>query len=119
MANTAPIGSYYDFGGLARLRAETLSGRADEKATIGKVAAEFESAFYQMLLESMKKASEPLKSDLVDSDSMDQFQDMFYTEVSHFIANRQALGIAQWIETATRAQATLDGGLAAQGDLKR
>ncbi|MGA0807115.1 MAG: hypothetical protein ACO3PV_11460 [Pseudohongiellaceae bacterium] len=104
MSDAGAIGSYYDFNGLARLRAEARAGDAVDKRTIDKVAAEFESAFYQMLLESMKKASEPLKSDLIQSDSLDQFQDMFHTEVSHFIANRQALGIAQWIESAVRMQ---------------
>jgi Rod binding domain-containing protein len=114
MNSANSVGSYYDFGGLSRLRAEASTPAATSQETIHKVAAEFESAFYQMLLESMKKASEPLKSDLLESDTMDQFQDMFYTEVAHFMANRQALGIAPWVEQVVAAQRTTETAATAQ-----
>lgn len=104
MTTTMAPGSYYDFGGLSQLRAEAGASKSASTETIKKVASEFETAFYQMLFESMKKAGEPLKSDLVESDTMDQFQDMFYTEVSHYIANRQELGIARWVEAAVAEQ---------------
>jgi flagellar protein FlgJ len=104
MTTTLNPGSYYDFGGLSQLRAEAGASKSASGETIKKVAAEFETAFYQMLFESMKKAGEPLKSDLVESDTMDQFQDMFYTEVSHYIANRQELGIARWVEASVAEQ---------------
>jgi flagellar protein FlgJ len=104
MTTTQAPGSYYDFGGLSQLRAEAGANKSASGETIKKVAAEFETAFYQMLFDSMKKAGEPLKSDLIESDTMDQFQDMFYTEVSHYIANRQELGIARWVEAAVAEQ---------------
>jgi flagellar protein FlgJ len=97
------ISSYYDFTGLSGLRADAVRGTVDEK-TINKVSEEFESAFYQMLLDSMKKASEPLKSDLIESDSLDQFQDMFYTEVAHYVSKRHSLGISDWISRGLAAQ---------------
>ena len=104
MTTTQAPGSYYDFGGLSQLRAEASANNAAGGETINKVAAEFETAFYQMLFDAMKKAGEPLKSDLIESDPMDQFQDMFYTEVSHYIANRQELGIARWVDSAVAEQ---------------
>ena len=56
MTTTQAPGSYYDFGGLSQLRAEASANNAAGGETINKVAAEFETAFYQMLFDAMKKA---------------------------------------------------------------
>lgn len=94
--NSAVVGSFYDFGGLRQLRADATTDSDGSAAK--KVASEFEAAFIQLMLQSMKKASEPLKSDLFSDDSMDYFEDMFLNEMSHFIASRQSLGLATWID---------------------
>ena len=65
---------------------------------------EFEAAFMQMMLQSMKQASEPMKSDLFSDDSTEYFEDMFLNEVSHFIASRQSLGLGKWIDETMSAR---------------
>ena len=51
----SPVGSFYDFGGLQQLRADAASNNS---ASAGRKAAnEFEAAFMQMMLQSMKQAS--------------------------------------------------------------
>lgn len=98
----SPVGSFYDFGGLQQLRADATSNNS---ASAGRKAAnEFEAAFMQMMLQSMKQASEPMKSDLFSDDSTEYFEDMFLNEVSHFIASRQSLGLGKWIDETMSAR---------------
>jgi Rod binding domain-containing protein len=49
----------------------------------------------------MKASIKPLQSDLLRSDSMDFFDDMFYDEVSNVMADSQSLGIADWLDSVT------------------
>lgn len=93
---TDNIGSYYDFAGLSTLRAKAVQDVQNDR-TIRRVGEEFEALFYQMLLDTMKRAQEPLKSDLLASDGMDQVQDLFHTEVAHAMSKRNALGISDWL----------------------
>lgn len=102
--NSAAVGSFYDFDGLRQLRADAATGSDGSAAR--EVASEFEAAFVQLMLQSMKQASEPLKSDLFSDDSMDYFEDMFLNEMSHFIASRQSLGLGSWIDETLDAQQT-------------
>lgn len=96
------VGSFYDFGGLQQLRADAAK---NESASAGRKAAnEFEAAFIQMMLQSMKQASEPMKSDLFSDDSSEYFEDMFLNEVSHFIASRQSMGMGKWIDDTMTAR---------------
>jgi peptidoglycan hydrolase FlgJ len=98
------VGSFYDFQGLRQLRSDAAADGSSASAA-RKAAGEFEAAFVQLMLQSMKKASEPLKSDLFSDSSMDYFEDMFFNEVAHFIAARQSLGLGKWIdETLDRQQ---------------
>lgn len=111
MSDVLPAGgSFYDLASLADLRSRATreNGGADAE-TRQRVAAEFESAFMQLMLQSMKKASEPLKSDLLHSQSTEFVDDMFITEVSHFIAMRQSLGVGKWIDEAMEATGMLPG----------
>ena len=57
-----------------------------------KVAAEFESMFLKQLTDSMRASLKPFKSDLINNDSMELFEGMFYDEVSYKIAQSQGLG---------------------------
>jgi len=96
-----PVASAYDFAGLAALRGSSNNANADQREVNSKVAAEFESLFLKMMTDSMKESIKPMKSDLLQSDSMEFFDDMFYDEVSKVMASRQSLGIADWLDSVT------------------
>jgi len=83
------VTGYFDFNNLGSLRSQALTDESKKNEL---------SAFFKLMFDAMRQASEPLKSGLNESESMDQYEDMFYTEASHFIAQRQPLGIAQWIQ---------------------
>ena len=110
MANSMPVASAYDFAGLAALKSSAKRDEADQKSVNAKVAAEFEALFLKMMTDSMKASIKPLQSDLLRSDSMDFFDDMFYDEVSKVMASRQSLGIADWLDSVTASR----GGAAAE-----
>ena len=57
-----------------------------------------------MMTDSMKASIKPMQSDLLRSDSMDFFDDMFYDEVSKVMASRQSLGIADWLDSVTASR---------------
>ena len=101
MANSMPVASAYDFAGLAALKSSAKRDGADQKSVNAKVAAEFEALFLKMMTDSMKASIKPLQSDLLRSDSMDFFDDMFYDEVSNVMADSQSLGIADWLDSVT------------------
>lgn len=96
-----PVASAYDFAGLAALKGSANKGGVDQGSVNKKVAAEFESLFLKMMTDSMKESIKPMQSDLLRSDSMDFFDDMFYDEVSKVMASRQSLGIADWLDSVT------------------
>ena len=96
-----PVASAYDFAGLAALKGSSNKADVDQKSVNTKVAAEFESLFLKMMTDSMKNSIKPMQSDLLRSDSMDFFDDMFYDEVSKVMASRQSLGIADWLDSVT------------------
>ena len=96
-----PVASAYDFAGLAALKGSSNKADVDQKSVNTKVAAEFESLFLKMMTDSMKDSIKPMQSDLLRSDSMDFFDDMFYDEVSKVMASRQSLGIADWLDSVT------------------
>lgn len=104
MANSMPVASAYDFAGLAALKGSAKREGADQKSVNAKVAAEFEALFLKMMTDSMKASIKPLQSDLLRSDSMDFFDDMFYDEVSNVMADSQSLGIADWLDAVTDAR---------------
>ena len=99
-SNSIAAQSTYDFASMAMIKREANGSASQQKSASNKVAAEFEAEFLRLVTSSMQKASEPLKSDLLGSDSLDFFQDMFYSELGHFIAQRKSLGVAQYITDA-------------------
>jgi Rod binding domain-containing protein len=104
-----PVASAYDFAGLAALKGSANKADVDQGSVNKKVAAEFESLFLKMMTDSMKASIKPMQSDLLRSDSMDFFDDMFYDEVSKVMARRQSLGIADGLDSVTASR----GGAAA------
>ena len=95
--------SNYDFASMAAIKREANGNTQQVKSAAGKIASEFEAEFLKLMTSSMQKANEPFKSDLISSSSMDFFQDMFYSEIGHFIAQRKSLGVAQYITEAMPA----------------
>jgi peptidoglycan hydrolase FlgJ len=93
-SNNTPTSSYLDFGGLGELR-----GRAQQNdpTALKQAAKHFEGAFIQMMLKSMRDANNVMKSDLIKSDAIDTFQDMFDKELSTQMANRNSLGVADML----------------------
>jgi Rod binding domain-containing protein len=99
------IASRYDFQGIASLKAGAGKGGEQARELNAKVAAEFESMFLKQLTDSMRESLKPMKSDLINTDSMELFEGMFYDEVSHKVAQSQGLGLVEWLNDITDKQA--------------
>ena len=107
--DTSSISSTYDFASMAALK-KGATGSLNERKTAGREAAqEFEAEFIRLVTSAMQKASEPLKSDLLSSHSLDFYQDMFYSELGHFLAQKGSLGVADFITEAIEFRGQRDG----------
>jgi flagellar protein FlgJ len=84
--------SYLDFTGLGRLRGQA---RADSAAASREIGQQFEAMFIQMMLKSMREASP--KSDFLQSQSMDTYQELHDKELSIHLARRGMLGIGNML----------------------
>ena len=82
------VKSYFDLSGLSDLRTRA---RDDEQAAAKEVGQQFEAMFLQMVFKSMREASEPLKSDLTSSSSLDTFEQMYHQELSQTMAQKGSL----------------------------
>ena len=96
MINEAKIHaqSNLDFNGLAELKAKASR---DDFETAREVGNQFEAMFVQMMLKSMREASEPLKSKLFDTKHMDTFEEMYHGELAQEISRNGPLGIGEWL----------------------
>jgi len=84
---------YLDFSGLGKLRGQA---RQDDQAAMREAAQQFEAAFLQMMLKSMREAG--FKSDLLDSSSVEMYRDLMDREISVQMAQRRGFGVAEMIE---------------------
>jgi len=84
--------SYLDFSGLGELRHRAAK---DGEGALRETAKQFEALFIQMMMKSMREAS--FKSDLLQSDSQDTYQDMFDKEVSVSLAQRGGFGLTDML----------------------
>ncbi len=84
--------SYLDFSGLGELRHRAAK---DGEGALRETAKQFEALFIQMMMKSMRDAS--FKSDLLQSDSQDTYQEMFDKEVSVSLAQRGGFGLADML----------------------
>ena len=98
------VASRYDFQGLASLKSDDSNSLDKAKEINAKVAAEFESMFLKQLTDSMRASLKPFKSDLINNDSMELFEGMFYDEVSYKIAQSQGLGLVDWLNDISERQ---------------
>lgn len=87
-------GNYYDLSELNKLR----SAKADDKSALRAAAKQFESIFTQMLLSSMRKASEVLESDSpFNSQSSKFYRDMQDKQMVMDLADNGGLGLTDLI----------------------
>ena len=82
-----------DFVGLAQMRAG--AARGDEKVT-KEVAQQFESIFINMMLKSMREATD--RSGLLDSEATKTYESMFDQQMSTELAANGTFGIAQALQ---------------------
>ncbi len=82
-----------DFAGLAQMRAGAAQG--EEKVT-KEVAQQFESIFINMMLKSMRDATE--RSGLLDSEATKTYESMFDQQMSTELAGKGTFGIAQALQ---------------------
>ncbi|PIE37191.1 MAG: flagellar assembly peptidoglycan hydrolase FlgJ [Gammaproteobacteria bacterium] len=64
-----------------------------DQAELEKVAAQFESVFVQMMVKSMRDAT--IKSDFLQSNGIDTYQQMFDQQISIDLSQSGGLGLAQ------------------------
>jgi Rod binding domain-containing protein len=84
--------SSLDFAGMGSLRGQAQ--RHEEKAT-RETATQFEAMFIQMMLKSMREATD--KEGLMTSDHEEAFQEMYDRELSVQLAKRNSLGVADML----------------------
>ena len=84
--------SSLDFAGMGALRGQAQ--RREEKAT-RETATQFEAMFIQMMLKSMREATD--KEGLMTSDHEEAFQEMYDRELSVQLARRNTLGVADML----------------------
>ena len=82
-----------DFAGLAQMRAGAVQG--DEKVT-KEVAQQFEAIFINMMLKSMREATD--RSGLLDSESTKTYESMFDQQLSTELAANGTFCIAQALQ---------------------
>lgn len=87
--------SYLDFSGLGRLRGKA---HIDETSAARETGQQFEAMFIQMMMKSMRDATP--KSEFLQSDAMDSYQDLCDKEISTKMAKRGALGIGDMLTTS-------------------
>ena len=94
MSETTLVDSSMDFASLAKMR---LNAARNPEKTVDKVAEQFESIFINMMLKSMRNATE--RSSLMDSQAGRMYESMFDQEVSLHLAKNGSLGLAETIKS--------------------
>mgnify|MGYP006165027131 FL=1 len=102
------IASSFDLQGLSSLKSGGVKTTQETRDLNAKLAAEFESMFLKQMTDSMQASLKPMKSDLIDSDSMELFEGMFYDEVSRSLAQEQGLGLVEWLNDISDARASAE-----------
>ena len=98
------IASNFDLQGLSSLKSGGVKTSEETRALNAKLAAEFESMFLKQMTDSMQQSLKPMKSDLINNDSMELFEGMFYDEVSRSLSKHQSLGLVDWLNEITDAR---------------
>ena len=98
------VASNFDLQGLSTLKSGGVKTSEETRALNAKLAAEFESMFLKQMTDSMQESLKPMKSDLINNDSMELFEGMFYDEVSRSLSQHQSLGLVDWLNDITEAR---------------
>jgi peptidoglycan hydrolase FlgJ len=96
---------YTDAQGLAGLRRQA---QQQSPQAIRDAAKQFEAVFLQMMLKSMRAASAPTDSGIMDSDQSRLYEEMFDQQIALSMAQQGKLGIA---EMMARQLGVTDAGL--------
>ena len=99
--DTSTAKSYMDFSGLGELRGKAAK---DQSKALRETSQQFEGMFIQMMMKSMRDASETMKDEENESSARATFEDMFDREVSVQMAKRNSVGIANFLERAVKQQ---------------
>jgi len=99
--DTSTTRSYLDFSGLGELRGQAQNNQ--DKA-LKESAQQFEGLFIQMMMKSMREASNPMKDEDNESSARETFENMFDKEVSLQMAKRGAMGVADFMAKAVKQQ---------------
>jgi flagellar protein FlgJ len=95
LAANASLNTWTDLSGFDQLRAQA---QRDGKAALPAVARQFEALFTQMMLKSMRAASDSFGPGLGDSDAGKAYRDLFDQQLAVSLAqNGKGLGIAQML----------------------
>ncbi|WP_426662762.1 flagellar assembly peptidoglycan hydrolase FlgJ [Rhodanobacter aciditrophus] len=95
LSANASLGTWADLSGFDQLRAQA---QRDGKATLPAVAKQFEALFTQMMLKSMREASDSFGNALGDSEAGKAYRDLFDQQLSVSLAQGgKGLGIAQML----------------------
>ncbi len=93
MSQSSLVDSSMDFTSLAQMK---LDAARNPEKTVDKVAEQFESIFINMMLKSMRDATQ--RSGLMDSQAGRMYESMFDQEVSMHLAKSGSLGLAEKIK---------------------
>ena len=109
--------SALDFAQIAQLKS---NAKADEAGSLKEVAQQFESIFINMMLQSMRKATE--RSGLMDSDAAQTYESMFDQELALHLSEQGGFGVAEALErqmqmNQSRKRVTAPDGLPFKGDI--
>lgn len=100
--------NWYDFEGLASLKAKAVHQPTSATSEISK---QFESLFLNLMLKEMRKSIQ--KSELLGSDAMESYQQMFDQQISLGISKAGGIGIAKYIDAQlNKLPAKVEGGAA-------
>lgn len=92
----------YEVQGLQKLKATAMK---DPNLGVKAAARQFEALMLNQMLKSMRAASEPLKSGLIEGGSTTDFYiEMLDTQLAQNIAGKGGLGLAERIEAQLRAR---------------
>ena len=91
---TTPAAAYNDFSQFSKMRLDS-HGHGDDLANLKKVAGQFEAIFVQMLLKSMRDATDTIEGGLFDSNEMDFYRDMFDEQISLTLSEAKGMGLAE------------------------
>lgn len=115
LAANASLSTWTDLSGFDQLRAQA---QQDGKAALPAVAKQFEALFTQMMLKSMREASDSFGNALGDSDAGKAYRDLFDQQLSVSLAQGgKGIGIAQMLirQLGGAASPTPDGTGASTG----